>query len=100
MGLASEQGLTLEEASSRIVLGRLSTAAGRLQEAEETLARALAQAREIGFLDLEARALIAWADLLQRTGRDEEAQRSLAEARSFPLIVRLDRDEERALGRG
>jgi tetratricopeptide (TPR) repeat protein len=65
------------------VEGEALSALGRLEEAEATLLRAKAVAVELGTDPTRWRACVALGELLQRTGRPDEADAEFSEARAL-----------------
>ena len=75
--LQSWAGVAHTETLSLLVLGLVLTSAGRYDEADAALLRALALAREQASPGFEAEALVRRARLLLQCGRDGEAQQAL-----------------------
>ncbi len=83
--LQSWAGVAHTETLSLLVLGLILTSAGRHDEADAALTRALAMAREQASPGFEAEALVRRARLLLQWGRAEEAQAALDAA--APLLA-------------
>ena len=83
--LQSWAGVAHTETLSLLVLGLTLTSAGRHEEADAALLRALALAREQASAGFEAEAQVRRARLLLQCGRAKEAQAALAAA--TPLLA-------------
>jgi class 3 adenylate cyclase/tetratricopeptide (TPR) repeat protein len=79
LALAATQTVGEHDLSSRatttMTLGLLREAQGRVGEADELLAEALAMVEPTGFLGLEAWIMSRYEEFLRRQGRDEDAAR-------------------------